>query len=69
MTPEEEEHLDEVLGRTRCARCGQILRGEIDCPVCSGFPDPPAPRHTPMWVYLTAGLLAIVMIWIFIFWL
>lgn len=67
MTPEEEEPLDEVLGRTRCARCGQILQGEIDCPFCSHFPDPPAPARAPAWVVLTAALLALLFLW-FVVW-
>jgi hypothetical protein len=67
MTTEEEEHLDEVLGRTRCARCGQILQGEIDCPFCSHFPDPPAPVRTPVWVVMTALLLVALFLWFVLF--
>ena len=49
--------LDEILGRTRCARCGQVLDGEIECPFCSLFPDRPRVRRTPKWVFLTACFL------------
>ncbi len=51
------DELDEILGRTRCARCGQILSGEIECPFCSLFPDPARARRMPKWVYLTACFL------------
>jgi hypothetical protein len=68
MTPEEEEPVDEILGRTRCARCGQRLDGEIECPFCSHFPDPPAPAHTPVWIVLTAVLLVVLFLWFVLFW-
>lgn len=57
MMTDEEAYLDELLGRTRCARCGQILRGEIECPFCSFFPEPVRAQRTPKWVYLTACFL------------
>lgn len=53
----DEAELDELLGRTRCARCGQILHGEIECPFCRYFPEPVHARRTPKWVYLTACFL------------
>ena len=28
------EKLDEIIGVTRCARCGHRLEGEIECPFC-----------------------------------
>jgi hypothetical protein len=53
--------LDEVLGITRCVRCGQRLEGEAACPVCSGYyadsPGTPLKRRIPKWVYLTACFL------------
>jgi hypothetical protein len=49
--------IDEVLGIVRCARCGHRLNGEIECPFCSLFPDPPRKRELPTWVYFTACFL------------
>ncbi|MCK5503597.1 MAG: hypothetical protein KAJ10_00440 [Thermodesulfovibrionia bacterium] len=49
---------DEILGITRCARCGHRLEGEIECPFCSVFPDPPRKDGVPKWVYITACFLA-----------
>lgn len=54
---DDQADLDEVLGRTRCARCGQALDGEIECPFCSAFPDRRSAEALPTWVYLTAGFL------------
>jgi hypothetical protein len=54
---EHDADLDELLGRTRCARCGQVLDGEIECPFCSLFPDRTRVRRTPKWVFLTACFL------------
>jgi hypothetical protein len=51
------EELDEVLGITRCARCGHRLDGEVECPFCSMFQDQPVRRRVPKWVYLTACFL------------
>lgn len=52
-----EENLDEILGITRCARCGEKLNGEIDCPFCSLFPDKPHRKRIPKWIYITACFL------------
>jgi hypothetical protein len=54
---EQEQNLDELLGRTRCARCGQVLDGEVECPFCSNFPDPPRAQRMPKWVFVTACFL------------
>jgi hypothetical protein len=54
---EHEQDLDELLGRTRCVRCGQVLDGEIECPFCSLFPDPPLGDRLPTWVFFTACFL------------
>ncbi len=54
---DEDAKLDELLGRTRCARCGQMLRGEEECPFCSLFPEPVAARRSPTWIYVTACFL------------
>ncbi|MEO5657862.1 MAG: hypothetical protein ABIO65_08490 [Nitrospiria bacterium] len=55
--PDDESGLDDLLGRTRCARCGQILHGDIECPFCSLFPEPRAAQSLPKWVYVTASFL------------
>ncbi|MGD2081193.1 MAG: hypothetical protein PVJ36_08715 [Nitrospirota bacterium] len=52
-----DEHLDDVLGITRCARCGHRLEGEIECPFCSMFPERPKRQRIPKWVFLTACFL------------
>ena len=49
--------VDEILGITRCARCGHRLEGDIECPLCSSFPDPPQKGPVPRWVYITACFL------------
>jgi hypothetical protein len=54
MREDEEAELDEILGRTRCARCGQILNAEIECPFCSHFPEKSIGSQIPTWVYITA---------------
>ncbi len=48
---------DEILGITRCARCGHRLDGEIECPFCSLFPDKPRKEKIPKWIFLTACFL------------
>jgi hypothetical protein len=53
----EKEDIDQVLGITRCARCGHRLEGEIECPFCSLFPDPSRKGGLPQWVYITACFL------------
>jgi len=50
-------NIDEVLGITRCARCGQKLEGEIECPFCSLFPDKPEKTGLPKWGFITACFL------------
>ncbi|HXN06275.1 MAG TPA: hypothetical protein VN944_04315 [Nitrospiria bacterium] len=52
-----DENLDELLGITRCARCGQRLEGSMECPFCSLFPDKPYGKRIPKWVYVTACFL------------
>jgi hypothetical protein len=52
-----QEETDEILGITRCARCGHRLEGEIECPFCSLFPEPEKKEKVPKWVYLTACFL------------
>ncbi|MBI5739708.1 MAG: hypothetical protein HZA16_03215 [Nitrospirae bacterium] len=53
----EDERLDEILGITRCARCGHRLEGDVECPFCSLFPDEPRKEKVPKWIYLTACFL------------
>jgi hypothetical protein len=52
-----DNNTDEILGITRCARCGHRLDGEIECPFCAAFPDIPQKERVPKWVYLTACFL------------
>jgi len=53
-----QEQRDEILGITRCVRCGHRLEdGEIECPFCSLFPDKPHRGDLSKWVYLTACFL------------
>jgi len=54
---ETDEELDEILGRTRCARCGEVLHGEVECPFCSLFPEKVRAQRVPKWVFLTASFL------------
>ncbi len=54
---QDQQEMDEILGITRCARCGHRLNGEIECPFCSLFPDPPRKKEIPKWVYITACFL------------
>lgn len=49
-----QDEVDEILGVTRCARCGHRLEGEIECPFCSLFPEAHGKESVPKWVYLTA---------------
>ncbi len=49
--------IDEVLGITKCARCGHRLEGEEECPFCSLFDGPPGKPEMPKWVYITACFL------------
>lgn len=52
-----QDEIEESLGITRCARCGHRLEGEIECPFCSIFQDPPRKQGLPKWVYITACFL------------
>jgi hypothetical protein len=52
-----QEEMDEILGITRCARCGHRLNADIECPFCSLFPDPPRKEGLPKWIYMTACFL------------
>ena len=48
-----EDNIDEILGITRCVRCGHRLEGEIECPFCSIFIEPPKKHFLPKWSYIT----------------
>jgi len=52
--PVNQDDIDEALGITRCARCGQKLEGEIECPFCSLFPEKPLESRLPKWIFITA---------------
>jgi hypothetical protein len=51
------DETDEILGITRCAKCGHRLDGEIECPFCAVFPDDPEKERVPKWIYITACFL------------
>jgi hypothetical protein len=53
----DQDKTDEILGITRCARCGHRLEGEIECPFCSMFPDRQVKEGLPKWVFITACFL------------
>ena len=51
------EELDNILGITRCARCGHRLEGEVDCPFCAIFDQEHVCHDPHKWVYITACFL------------
>ncbi len=51
------DNIDEILGITRCARCGHRLEGEIECPFCAVFPESTRRERVPKWIYITACFL------------
>ena len=54
----DQDELDAALGITRCARCGQRLDGEVECPVCSGYYHTHSKKtQISKWVYITACFL------------
>ena len=53
-----QDDVDEVLGITRCARCGHKLEGEIECPFCPLLPYRPEKPGLPKWIFITACFLA-----------
>jgi hypothetical protein len=56
----DQENIDEVLGITRCVRCGHRLDGEIECPFCSavsGEKEKGKKGGLPKWVYITTCFL------------
>jgi len=53
----DEDNIDDILGITRCARCGHRLEGEVECPFCSIVLKPPEKKSLPKWVYITACFL------------
>ena len=54
---DDQDKVDEILGVSRCARCGHRLEGEIECPFCSSFPERERRDALPKWVYVTACFL------------
>jgi hypothetical protein len=53
----EQDELDEILGVTRCVRCGHRLDGEIECPFCAALPAGSRKEPVPKWMYITACFL------------
>jgi hypothetical protein len=54
----DKHEVEEILGITRCARCGHRLDNEIECPFCAAFPDPEKKEAVPKWIFLTACFLS-----------
>lgn len=50
----EENNIDEILGITRCVRCGHRLEGEVECPFCAIVLESPKKIFKPKWMYITA---------------
>jgi hypothetical protein len=53
----EENNIDEILGITRCVRCGHRLEGEVECPFCAIVLESPRKKDKPKWMYITAYFL------------
>lgn len=59
----DKQDMDEILGIVRCARCGQRLDGDIECPFCGVFfadAKRAKKKHANgflKWVYITACFL------------
>jgi len=52
--------MDELLGITRCDRCGHRLEGDMECPVCSGYYDSPSGgmgAGLPLWIFMVAAFM------------
>jgi hypothetical protein len=54
---EEQRELDEILGITRCARCGHRLDGHTECPFCAVVEAVPKRPGLPVWIFITACIL------------
>ena len=52
-----EDNIDEILGITRCVRCGHRLEGEVECPFCSVVLEQPKKKVLPKWIYITVYFL------------
>jgi hypothetical protein len=50
----EEKNIDEILGITRCVRCGHRLEGEVECPFCEIVYQNLQRKVLPKWIYITA---------------
>jgi len=56
----DQDKVDEVLGITRCVKCGHRLDGEIECPFCSAISEKKQEKQKgglPKLVYITACFL------------
>jgi hypothetical protein len=51
------DEIDEILGITRCARCGHRLEGEIECPFCTTFFNQPRRKAIPKKAFIAACFL------------
>ena len=53
----DDDNIDEILGITRCVKCGHRLEGEVECPFCSIVLESPKKKILPKWVYISAYFL------------
>jgi hypothetical protein len=53
-----ENNIDEIIGITRCVRCGHRLEGEVECPFCSIVLEQPKKQALPKWIYIMAYFLS-----------
>jgi len=51
------DNTDEILGITRCARCGHRLDGNVECPFCAAVYRSSKREAVPKWVFMTACFL------------
>jgi hypothetical protein len=47
-----QDDLDEILGITRCVRCGHRLNGEIECPFCAVVAERTQKALFPKWLLI-----------------
>jgi len=52
-----QDDIDEVLGITKCVRCGHRLESITECPFCSLLPGRLEKPGLPKWIFITACFL------------
>lgn len=53
-----QDDMDEILGISRCVRCGHRLDGDIECPFCLAISSSGKKSGIPRWAHITAYFLA-----------